>query len=132
METKEPDFETVTIEDMMRVAGWKQAYNQGQRHFHEQRHTRSIVKWFNSCRFFAPYYTLTRLFKFDGKQWEKAFLILTRNEFFSGSLYVKGSLNRPIDLDKLRYQQAYRASPENSDLIQRLRTAYIHSMNGGN
>lgn len=97
METKEPDSEEVTIEDMMRVAGWKQAYNQGQRHFHEQRHTRSIAKWFNSCRFFAPYYALTRLFKFEGKQWEKAFLILTRNEFFSGSLYVKGSLNRPID-----------------------------------
>ena len=103
METKEPDSEEVTIEDMMRVAGWKQAYNQGQRHFHEQRHTRSMMNWFNSCRFFAPYYEINRLFKFDGpsppgpepkatapslRAWEEAFLTLTTNHFFKGTLYV--------------------------------------------
>ncbi len=47
-----------------------------------------MAHWFNSCRFFAPYYAINRLFKFEGKQWEEAFLALTTNHFFKGTLYV--------------------------------------------
>ena len=111
----------ITIDDLIRVAGWQRAVEEGRRHFPEQRHTRSMANWFNSCRFFAPYYAVNRLFKFDGKHrdpagraeppegrpserrgpepkataqsfrsgaWEEAFLTLTTNHFFKGTLYV--------------------------------------------